>query len=66
MKELVRKIARRFGVEISRYRPENSDMAKLQRMLSYHQIDIVLDVGANIGQFATLIHEVLQAAIRDY
>jgi len=52
MKELIRKVARRIGVEVTMYRPENSDMAKLQKMLSCHQIELVLDVGANKGQYA--------------
>lgn len=52
LKEIIRNISRIFGIEISKYRPENTEMAKLQKMLSYHSIDLILDVGANTGQFA--------------
>jgi len=48
----MRDVFRRFGVDICRYRAENTEMAKLQRMLSCHEIDLVLDVGANEGQYA--------------
>ncbi len=49
---LVNKIARKFGLEIHRYTPEVSDAARLQALLAFHGIDLILDVGANIGQFA--------------
>jgi FkbM family methyltransferase len=55
MKKLIKKIARQFGIEISRYTPANSDMAKIQTMLSLNKIDLVLDVGANTGQYAQSI-----------
>lgn len=55
MKTLIKKIARQFCVEISRYTPANSDMAKIQTMLSLNKIDLVLDVGANTGQYARSI-----------
>jgi FkbM family methyltransferase len=47
-----KKLARKMGVEISRYTPANSDMAKIQTMLAVHKIDLILDVGANAGQYA--------------
>jgi FkbM family methyltransferase len=55
MKTLIKKIARQLGIEISRYTPASSDMAKIQTMLSLNQIDLVLDVGANTGQYARSI-----------
>jgi len=55
MKTLIKKIAKQLGIEISRYTPANSDMAKIQTMLSLNQIDLVLDVGANTGQYARSI-----------
>lgn len=52
MKRLVRKSLRRFGWELTRFRPESCEWARLTRMLSEHGVDTVLDVGANTGQYA--------------
>jgi FkbM family methyltransferase len=53
----VQQIARRLGIELSRFAPETSSVARMQRLLSYHQINIVLDVGANKGQYASLLRK---------
>ena len=50
MKLLVKQIVRKCGLEVHRYR--TSSAAKLQKILLYHKIDLVLDIGANIGQYA--------------
>ena len=55
MKKLIKTIGRKFGLEISRYNPRTSDEAKLRLLLSSYKIDLVLDVGANIGQFVKYI-----------
>jgi len=52
MKRLVRKAIRRVGWELTRFRPESSEWARLKTMLSAHGVDTVLDVGANTGQYA--------------
>ena len=57
MKIFVRKAARKFGFEITRYQPANSPMAQLSKALEVAKIDIVFDVGANVGQFAKAIRE---------
>lgn len=49
---LIRQTANRFGIDIQRHHPETSDMGRLSLMLTYQKIDVVLDVGANTGQFA--------------
>lgn len=49
----VRLFARRAGVEISRYRPELDGKRQLVNQLESHQVDVVLDVGANSGQYAS-------------
>jgi FkbM family methyltransferase len=49
---LLRQTANRFGIDIHRYRPETSGIGRLTTMLEKHGVDLVLDVGANIGQFA--------------
>jgi FkbM family methyltransferase len=47
---------RRFGWEIKRF--QLSEMEQLNRFLTLHRVATVLDVGANIGQFATTLRQV--------
>ena len=54
---LIRRTANRLGIDIHRYRPEESLQGLLAMMLRYHEVDVLLDVGANIGQFAKAIRE---------
>ncbi len=49
---IIRRTMNRIGVDLHRYRPQQSGIGRLARMLSAHNVDTVLDVGANIGQFA--------------
>lgn len=49
---LVRRMANRFGLDITRHRPAASPAGRLASMLASHRVDVVLDAGANIGQFA--------------
>lgn len=55
LEQIVRGMLNRFGVDLHRYRPEQSDMGRLSRMLSTHNINLVFDVGANVGQFAAAL-----------
>ncbi len=52
MRKVVKRMARLVGLEVTRYRVATSSAARLQRMLAVHEIDLVLDIGANTGQFA--------------
>lgn len=54
---LLRRVANSIGIDIHRHRPEASEAGRLATMLSYHAVDLVLDVGANAGQFAQSIRE---------
>ena len=47
----IKRFARRMGIEIYRYNPTQSLEARLMAVLSYHNIDLVLDIGANNGQY---------------
>lgn len=49
---LVRRAANRVGLDITRHRPATSPTGRLATMLATHRVDVVLDAGANIGQFA--------------
>jgi FkbM family methyltransferase len=54
---LIRRTANRLGIDIHRYRPEASETGRLSAMLTTHGVDLVLDVGANIGQYAQALRE---------
>lgn len=47
----VKYITRLFGFEIRRFDPGTSDAAQFMRQLVGHSVNVVLDVGANVGQF---------------
>lgn len=48
----VKTFFRKFGLELKRYDMYSSESLQLQRLLQYKKIETVIDVGANIGQFA--------------
>lgn len=57
-RDAVRRSARRFRVESSapylklkKLYPRPSDISHLAKMLAWHKVTVVLDVGANVGQF---------------
>ena len=52
LEKFVRESANKMGLDITRYRPERTDVGRLATMLAHHSVDCVLDVGANTGQFA--------------
>jgi FkbM family methyltransferase len=51
LRKFVRTAAKQMGLELHRYIPVHSQAAQLQAMLAFHGVDLVLDVGANTGQF---------------
>jgi FkbM family methyltransferase len=53
VKFAIQRSLRSFGWEIRRFTLD--EMTQLARFLSIHQVEAVLDVGANIGQFATTL-----------
>jgi FkbM family methyltransferase len=52
-KKIIKNIFNKFGLDIRRNVPEVLDIDKVTSALKNFRIDLVLDVGANIGQFAT-------------
>jgi len=52
LKESVKGSLRRLGWDVKRFNPVNSEWARVVQLLSTHQINVVLDIGANTGQFA--------------
>ena len=52
LERLIRRTANRFGIDIHRYRPGESLHGRLSAMLEHYGVDLLFDVGANVGQFA--------------
>jgi FkbM family methyltransferase len=51
-KQLLRDGLRRAGLSVRRYSPATVPDALIHALLTHHEIDLVLDVGANEGQYA--------------
>lgn len=51
MKSIFKGIFRAFGYELKAFDPATSESAQFMKMLSTHKVNLVLDVGANVGQF---------------
>ena len=54
-KKLIKNQANKIGWEIRRYHPAISEIPRMYQSLVYHKIDLVLDVGANVGQYGMLL-----------
>ena len=52
IKHQLRTLLWKMGYDITRFKPTSHPMARRKRFLDIYQIDTVLDVGANTGQFA--------------
>ncbi len=60
MKKQIKQAFRSLGLELElhKFSPDISQVARLKRLLDYHQIDLILDVGANRGQYARYLREI--------
>ena len=57
MRDLIRRQLRRAGYDLHRFLPTSSPDAQVAQTLRKLGIDLVLDVGANVGQYGQLIRE---------
>jgi FkbM family methyltransferase len=57
-KKRLKRVFRRFGYDVIRYLPECSDRARLLKLLKVNKIDMIFDVGANIGNYADMLFEI--------
>ena len=57
LKSIVRGLLRKSGWELKRFTPASNTDARLALLLNLHRIDLVLDVGANIGQYGHGLRE---------
>ena len=51
LKSALKSAALRLGYDVQRFEPASSHAAQLRAILATHRINLILDVGANIGQF---------------
>jgi FkbM family methyltransferase len=57
IKKTIKAAARRAGYDVTRFHPESSDAAKLAAVLKHLAVDLVLDIGANEGQYGKTLRE---------
>lgn len=57
LNKTIKKVFRKLGFDLTRYNPASSQNARILEFFSIYKIDTVLDVGANIGQFAMGLRE---------
>jgi FkbM family methyltransferase len=51
MKHLIKKFYKLFGISIQYYAPVNLRDSQLKAVFDYHKIDLIIDIGANAGQY---------------
>jgi FkbM family methyltransferase len=56
-REPIKRLARRLGYEVRQYTPLRSLAAAREGLFESRAIDVVLDVGANAGQYGTMLRE---------
>jgi FkbM family methyltransferase len=57
LRERLRQLARRAGYEVRQYTPLRSFAAARDALMESRGVDVVLDVGANAGQYGQLLRE---------
>lgn len=60
LKQKLRKLLRKIGYDIYRYNAISHPVARMQKLLNSYNIDTVLDIGANTGQFAEFLRNELE------
>ena len=56
-KLLIKKIFNNLGLEICTYNSTFSSVVQRRKLIKHHNIDLIIDVGANTGQYATSLRE---------
>ena len=51
IKSALKRGVRSFGIDVVRFSPFISSAARFSAMLNWHRVNLVFDVGANVGQF---------------
>lgn len=55
MRSFVKKLVRSIGYDVTTYRPNISEQIVLGEFFSRYPVDLILDVGANEGQFVNIV-----------
>jgi len=58
LKTSIRNFIRRIGFDFVRYQPATHPLARRKKILDTYNISLVLDVGANIGQYGEQLREI--------
>lgn len=58
LKKLIQRITRNMGFDLVRFEPSKHPLARRKRLLESYNINLVLDVGANIGQYGKELREI--------
>ena len=53
----IKKLTRNFGFEINTRNLYTSEGVRLKKLFDYHKVSLVIDIGANEGQYSQLIRE---------
>jgi FkbM family methyltransferase len=57
LQRMVKRVLRRNGIDLVWYSPATHPLARRARLISTYKINLVLDVGANIGQYGRKLRE---------
>lgn len=57
LRDAIRKSFRAVGLDLIRYNFHYSEDALLKKILDQFQVDLVIDVGANVGQYGSLLRD---------
>ncbi len=52
LKHLAKSAARTLGLDLQRFHPATSRVAQMRLILAHHRVNLIFDIGANVGQFA--------------
>ncbi|MBK9316494.1 MAG: FkbM family methyltransferase [Acidobacteria bacterium] len=53
----IRRVLWKLGYDISRFDPTSHYLARRKKLIELYEIDLILDVGANTGQYAQQIRK---------
>ena len=53
IQKIIKKIVQSFGFDIYRLSPSSNSSLQMLKGLNHFEVDVVFDIGANIGQFAS-------------
>lgn len=53
----IKELALKAGIEVNWYNAAQSDIARLFKLLAFHKIDTILDVGANNGGYGKMLRK---------